>query len=164
MCVELAWGACCWPQWARAGSLGGRVQVAWGACSGAVTLRPSLPCSLPCAPLTAPLTRRMSLPLPPGCAGDRISASEALAFGLVTRVVPAASLVDEAVAMGAKMSSFSKPVIAMAKEAVNAAFEVSLAEGLRFERRFFHSTFATRDQKEGMAAFMEKRKPAFTDS
>jgi enoyl-CoA hydratase len=65
--------------------------------------------------------------------------------------------------MGARIAAHSKPVIAMAKEAVNAAYESTLAEGVRLERRFFHATFATQDQKEGMAAFSEKRKPAFKD-
>lgn len=97
-------------------------------------------------------------------AGDRITAAEALHFGLVSKVVPAPQLVETAVAMGAKISAHSKPIIAMAKEAVNASYEMTLAEGVRFERRLFHSTFATRDQKEGMGAFVEKRKPAFTDS
>lgn len=96
--------------------------------------------------------------------GDRLSAQEALAFGLVAQVVPAAATVDTAVAMGARIAAHSKPIVAMAKEAVNAAYEGTLAEGIRFERRMFHTTFATKDQKEGMAAFAEKRKPAFTDS
>ena len=96
--------------------------------------------------------------------GDRLSAKDALAAGLVAQVVPAATTVDVAVAMGAKIAAHSKPIVAMAKEAVNAAFEMTLAEGIRFERRVFHTTFATKDQKEGMAAFVEKRKPAFTDS
>lgn len=80
------------------------------------------------------------------------------------QVVPAATTVDAAVAIGAKIAAHSKPIVAMAKEAVNAAYEMTLAEGIRFERRVFHTTFATKDQKEGMAAFAEKRKPAFTDS
>jgi len=96
--------------------------------------------------------------------GDRMSAAEALSFGLVARVVPAATTVDTALAIGAKIAAHSKPVIAMAKEATNAAYEGTLAEGIRLERRFFHTTFALKDQKEGMAAFVEKRKPAFTDS
>lgn len=100
----------------------------------------------------------------PRPAGDRITAAEALHFGLVAKVVPAPQLVDSAVAMGAKIASHSKPIIAMAKEAVNAAYEMTLAEGVRFERRMFHSTFATHDQKEGMGAFVEKRKPVFTDN
>ena len=79
-------------------------------------------------------------------------------------MLPPPQLVDAAVAMAAKMGSWSKPIVAMAKEAVNASYEMSLAEGVRLERRFFHSTFATRDQKEGMSAFVEKRKPVYTDS
>jgi enoyl-CoA hydratase len=96
--------------------------------------------------------------------GDyRMSAAEALQFGLVTRVLPPGQLVDAAVALGAKISERSKPIVAMAKEAVNAGYEGSLAEGVRLERRFFHATFGTHDQKEGMAAFIAKRKPAFKD-
>ena len=97
--------------------------------------------------------------------GERMGAAEALAAGLVSRVVPAgASTVDAAVALAAKIASHSKPIVAMAKESVNASFEMSLAEGVHFERRMFHATFATADQKEGMAAFVEKRKPAFVDA
>jgi enoyl-CoA hydratase len=96
--------------------------------------------------------------------GDRMGAAEALQFGLVSRVVPADALVDSAVATGAKIAALSKPVIAMAKEAVNAAYEGTLAEGVRLERRFFHASFALADQKEGMAAFVGKRKPTFTDA
>jgi enoyl-CoA hydratase len=95
--------------------------------------------------------------------GDRMPASEALTRGLVARVVPADKTVETAVAIGAKIASFSKPIIAMAKEATNASYELTLAEGIRFERRLFHTTFATADQKEGMAAFAGKRKPTFTD-
>lgn len=96
--------------------------------------------------------------------GDRMNAADALAFGLVARVVPVDKTLETAIAMGAKIAALSKPVIAMAKEAVNASYEGTLAEGVRFERRLFHTTFATRDQKEGMAAFVEKRKPAFKDA
>ena len=97
--------------------------------------------------------------------GDyRMSAAEALQFGLVTRVLPPGQLVDAAVALGAKISERSKPIVAMAKEAVNAGYEGSLAEGVRLERRFFHATFGTHDQKEGMAAFIAKRKPDFNQS
>ncbi|AWK85889.1 enoyl-CoA hydratase [Azospirillum thermophilum] len=91
--------------------------------------------------------------------GRQIDAAEAERCGLVSRVVPAAELVEEAVKVATKIAGLSRPVVAMAKEAVNAAFETTLAEGIRFERRLFHSTFATEDQKEGMAAFAEKRKP-----
>lgn len=94
---------------------------------------------------------------------ERMSAEEMRAYGLVARVVPSDKLVDTAVEMAGKIAAFSKPVIAMAKEAVNASYEMTLAEGIRFERRLFHSTFATADQKEGMTAFAEKRKPVFKD-
>lgn len=94
---------------------------------------------------------------------ERMSAEEMRAYGLVAKVVPSDKLVDTAVEMGGKIAAFSKPVIAMAKEAVNASYEMTLAEGIRFERRLFHSTFATADQKEGMGAFAEKRKPVFKD-
>jgi enoyl-CoA hydratase/carnithine racemase len=95
--------------------------------------------------------------------GDRMPASEALTRGLVARVVPADKTVETAVGIAAKIASFSKPIIAMAKEATNASYEMTLAEGIHFERRLFHTTFATADQKEGMAAFAGKRKPTFTD-
>lgn len=96
--------------------------------------------------------------------GNQLSAQDAEKAGLVTRVVPASELVDSALQTAEKIASFSKPIIAMAKEAVNAAYETTLEQGVRFERRLFHSTFGTHDQKEGMTAFAEKRKPAFTDS
>jgi len=92
-----------------------------------------------------------------------MSAQEALASGLVSRVVAPEKLVEEALALGAKIAQHSKPAVAMCKEAVNSAFELSLGEGVRFERRLFHSTFATKDQKEGMSAFVEKRPPSFKD-
>ena len=95
--------------------------------------------------------------------GDFMSAEEAKSLGLVSRIVPADELVDTAVEVGSRIASYSKPVVSMAKEAVNEAFESSLRSGLLFERRLFHSTFATDDQAEGMAAFVEKRKPEFTD-
>jgi len=90
-----------------------------------------------------------------------MDAAEAERCGLVSRVVPADKLVEEALSAAKKIASFSQPIAMMAKEAVNRAFETTLAEGVRFERRLFHSMFATEDQKEGMAAFIEKRKPAF---
>jgi enoyl-CoA hydratase len=90
-----------------------------------------------------------------------MDAQEAERAGLVSRVVPADKLVEEAVAAAATIASFSLPSVMMAKEAVNRAFEAPLAEGMLFERRLFHALFATEDQKEGMAAFLEKRKPNF---
>ncbi len=90
-----------------------------------------------------------------------MDAAEAERCGLVARVVPADQLIDEALKAAAIIASQSLPVVMMAKECVNRAFESSLAEGLLFERRVFHATFAVEDQKEGMAAFVEKRKPAF---
>ena len=92
---------------------------------------------------------------------DRINAQEAKACGLVAQVYPKAELVDKALAMAKKIASFSKPASQMCKEAVNVAFESSLAEGVRFERRIFHAAFAVNDRKEGMAAFEEKRKPVW---
>lgn len=95
--------------------------------------------------------------------GRMMDAAEAERSGLVSRVVaPPERLIDEALAAAEKIASLSRPSVLMAKEAVNRAFETTLEEGLRFERRLFHSLFATEDQKEGMAAFVEKRKPAFT--
>jgi enoyl-CoA hydratase len=93
--------------------------------------------------------------------GRMMDAAEAERSGLVSRVVPAAELLDEALKVAGKIASMSRPAVLMAKEAVNRAFESTLAEGVRFERRLFHSTFATEDQKEGMAAFIEKRKPSY---
>jgi enoyl-CoA hydratase len=93
--------------------------------------------------------------------GRMMDAAEAERSGVVARVVPAASLVDEAVKAAATIASMSLPSVLAAKEAVNRAFETSLAEGVRFERRIFHSLFATLDQTEGMYAFVEKRPPKF---
>ncbi len=93
--------------------------------------------------------------------GRTMDAAEAERCGLVSRVVPAAQLVDEAIKTAQKIAELSRPVVMMAKESVNRAFETTLGEGVRFERRLFHSTFATEDQKEGMAAFVEKRQPQF---
>jgi enoyl-CoA hydratase len=93
--------------------------------------------------------------------GRMMDAAEAERSGLVSRVVPAADLVDESLKAAQKIAEFSLPAVIMAKEAVNRSFETTLAEGLRFERRLFHSMFALEDQKEGMAAFVEKRKPEF---
>lgn len=93
--------------------------------------------------------------------GRMMDAHEAERCGLVSRLVPAAELLTEAVKIAAQISKQSAPINMMAKESVNRAFEGSLAEGLRFERRLFHSTFATEDQKEGMQAFVQKRPPVF---
>lgn len=90
-----------------------------------------------------------------------MDATEAERAGLVSRVIPAASLTDEAVAAAATIAEFPLPAVMMVKESVNRAYETTLAEGVHFERRLFHSLFATDDQKEGMAAFVEKRKPVF---
>jgi enoyl-CoA hydratase len=93
--------------------------------------------------------------------GRMMDAAEAERSGLVCRVVANDKLVDEAVKMATQISALSRPAVLAAKEAVNRAFETTLAEGVRFERRLFHALFATDDQKEGMAAFVEKRKPNF---
>ncbi len=93
--------------------------------------------------------------------GRIMDAAEAERAGLVSRVVPAATLLEDALATAGTIAGMSAPVAMMAKEAVNRAFETSLAEGIRFERRVFHATFALRDQKEGMAAFVEKRPARF---
>lgn len=96
--------------------------------------------------------------------GDQITAEEALASGLVAAIHEPADLVDAAVAVGAKIAALGRPSVMMCKEAVNASYELSLEEGNRLERRLFLSTFATDDQKEGMAAFAEKRAANFTHS
>ncbi len=93
--------------------------------------------------------------------GRNMDAEEAERAGLVSRVVPAAELLEVALDAATTIASMSLPAAIMAKEAVNRSFETTLAEGVRFERRVFHSTFATADQKEGMAAFVEKRTPEF---
>jgi enoyl-CoA hydratase len=93
--------------------------------------------------------------------GRVMDATEAERAGLVARVVPLAELMNEAMKTAKTIASMSLPSVMVAKEAVNRAFEVSLAEGLMFERRVFHPLFATEDQKEGMAAFVEKRPAQF---
>ena len=95
--------------------------------------------------------------------GRTMDAAEAERAGLASRVVPAAELMKEATAAAAKIAEQSLPILMMTKETVNRSYELTLAEGIRFERRLFHAMFATEDQKEGMAAFSEKRKPAFKD-
>ncbi len=95
--------------------------------------------------------------------GRMMDAAEAERCGLVSRVLPLADLVSEAMKTAATIAGFSMPSVMMAKEAVNRAYETTLAEGVRFERRLFQSIFATQDQKEGMAAFIEKRSPNFTN-
>jgi enoyl-CoA hydratase len=93
--------------------------------------------------------------------GRFVTAQEAEIAGLVARVVPATKLMEEVLATAGKIASQSLPVVLKVKETINAAFETTLSQGLQFERREFHSTFALEDQKEGMRAFVEKRKPAF---
>ena len=93
--------------------------------------------------------------------GRLIDAEEAERAGLVARIVPAGQLLDEALKVANSIAEKSLPIAMMVKESVNRAFEVNLAEGIRFERRVFHAAFATEDQKEGMAAFIEKREPQF---
>ncbi len=93
--------------------------------------------------------------------GRMMDAAEAERSGLVARVVPASKLMEEAMGVAETIASMSLPSAMAAKEAINRAYEVSLAEGVLFERRVFHSLFATEDQREGMTAFVEKRPPKF---
>ena len=93
--------------------------------------------------------------------GRMMDAGEAERGGLVSRVVPPERLIEEALALGEKIASLSRPAVMMAKEAVNRAFETTLREGVLFERRLFYATFSTADRKEGMRAFVDKRKPSF---
>ncbi|WP_032402878.1 enoyl-CoA hydratase [Rhodococcoides fascians] len=93
--------------------------------------------------------------------GRNMKVEEAERAGLVSRIVPAADLLDDAIATATTIAEMSLPIVMMAKEAVNRSFESSLSEGVLFERRVFHSAFATEDQKEGMSAFIEKRTPNF---
>jgi enoyl-CoA hydratase len=95
--------------------------------------------------------------------GRMMDATEAERAGLVSRVVPFDKLMDEALGAALIIADFSQIAVMAAKESVNRAFEGTLADGVMFERRLFHALFATQDQKEGMAAFAEKRKPAFTN-
>ena len=93
--------------------------------------------------------------------GRFMSAQEAEIAGLVARVVPADKLMEEVLATAGKIAGFSLPAVMKVKESINAAFETTLSQGMLFERREFHATFALKDQKEGMRAFVEKRKPDF---
>jgi enoyl-CoA hydratase len=93
--------------------------------------------------------------------GRMMDAAEAERAGLVSRIVPVAELLNDALKTADAIAEMSLPIVMMAKESVNRAYETTLAEGVRFERRLFHSMFATVDQKEGMSAFIEKRKPKF---
>ena len=96
--------------------------------------------------------------------GRMMDAEEAERSGLVSRIVPVDELVDEAIATATKIANLSQPIVMLAKESVNRAYETTLAEGIHFERRIFHSTFSTEDQKEGMSAFAEKRPAKFKHS
>lgn len=96
--------------------------------------------------------------------GRVIDAQEAERSGLVSRVVPQAKFLDEVISTAQKIATFSQPSVMMIKESVNRAYETTLSEGIRFERRLFQSTFGTNDQKEGMAAFVAKRQPKFQDN
>jgi enoyl-CoA hydratase len=93
--------------------------------------------------------------------GRMMDAAEAERSGLVSRVAPAASLIEEALKAAGTIAAMSRPAVYAAKESVNRAYETTLAEGVRFERRIFHSLFATEDQKEGMRAFAKKRPASF---
>ena len=95
--------------------------------------------------------------------GDFMDAEEANMRGLVSRVVKTDQTVEEALKVARKIATKSKPTVIMAKECVNEAFETSLEQGLKYERKVFHATFATKDQKEGMSAFAEKRKANWSD-
>jgi enoyl-CoA hydratase len=95
--------------------------------------------------------------------GRMMDATEAERAGLVSRVVPVTELLAEAVKVAERVASMSRPIAMMVKESINRAWETTLTEGVRFERRLFHATFATEDRKEGMTAFIEKRKPTFRD-
>jgi enoyl-CoA hydratase len=95
--------------------------------------------------------------------GRMMDAAEAERSGLVSRVVPASELLEEAIKVGERIASMSRPMVMLAKEAVNRSYETTLSEGILFERRLFHATFASEDQKEGMAAFVEKRQPDFAN-
>jgi enoyl-CoA hydratase len=95
--------------------------------------------------------------------GRTMDALEAERANLVARVVPLAELLGEALKLAQTIAAKSQPIVALAKEAVNVAYETSLQEGVRFERRLFYASFATEDRKEGMQAFAEKRPPEFNN-
>jgi len=121
--------------------------------------------TIPGAGGTQRLTRAVgkSLAMELVLTGNSIDAETALSAGLVSKVIPKDSLVDEAVKTAEKISKNSKLIVGLAKEAVNTAYETTLTEGNHFEKKLFHATFATSDRKEGMTAFVEKRKAKFTD-
>lgn len=96
--------------------------------------------------------------------GDTVTAQQAEAWGLVSSVYPPDQVLNEAVKLGEKIAQHSKLIVAICKESINKSFDLSLSEGLQFERLLFYATFATNDCAEGIAAFVEKRKPVFTDS
>lgn len=121
--------------------------------------------TIPGAGGTQRLTRAVgkSLAMEMVLSGNQIDAQTAQSAGLVSKVCPKDTLVDEAVKTAEKIAKNSKLIVGLAKEAVNTAFETTLTEGNHFEKKLFHATFATSDRKEGMTAFVEKRKANFTD-
>jgi enoyl-CoA hydratase/carnithine racemase len=126
---------------------------------GTPGVRIGLFCSTPMVAVSRAIGRKRTMEML--LTGELIDARTALEWGLVNRVVPAASLMDEALKVAETIAGFGLPSVYAAKESVSRAFETSLAEGVRFERRVFHALFATEDQKEGMAAFVEKRPAKF---
>jgi len=95
--------------------------------------------------------------------GRNFSAQDAEQWGLVSKIFPPDKVLEEAIKFGKEIASLSQPVVQAAKESINTAFELSLKEGCHFERRLFHSLFASNDKKEGMTAFIEKRDPKWTN-